>query len=372
MVRCAGRADRVLSAEERALQLRVRREDLRPDAQPRRSIEDVAELRAAVREEHPRLVRMESEDPGHDRRALGGEERRQRGLVGLRRPAELEMDIASVGRRAKDGRPRPHVRLGEDIAAAVVLKPGAISTARELQAFLSTKLPYQMVPRRIFFMTALPRGSTGKVNVFKDVPSDNSYYPSWTADGKQILFTTRPHEVWDLVTINSDGANFHVLKPGVQNEVTRYSPIWARDGQSVFCQDMANVYQLGLDGAVRVQWKIDKIVPKGDMSGDGRIDVSPNGKRLLLSIDMGEESGRKDWDGPLPALWAFDLQSQKATRLTPKKLFGWDGIWIDNDNILFLSRAAGEKDDSIYRMSADGKNLKRLIKNGRFPSVSGP
>src|SRR5438034_5603224 len=92
--------------------------------------------------------------------------------------------------------------------------------------------------------------ATGKVNVFKDVPSKNSYYPSWTADGKQILFTTRPHEVWDLVTINSDGANFHVLKRGVQNEVTRYSPIWARDGQSVFCQDMANVYQLVLVGAV--------------------------------------------------------------------------------------------------------------------------
>jgi TolB protein len=214
--------------------------------------------------------------------------------------------------------------------------------------------------------------STGKVDVFKDVPSDNSYYPSWTADGKQILFTTRPQEVWDLVVVNSNGTNFHVLKPGLQNEGTRYSPIWARDGQSVFCEDMTNIYQIGLDGAVRTQWKIDKIVPKGDMSGEGRIDVSPDGKRLLLSIDMGEESGRKDWDGPLPALWALDLQSQKATRLTPKKLFGWDGVWIDNDNILFLSRAAGEKNDSIYRMSTDGKNLKRLIKNGRFPSVSAP
>jgi TolB protein len=214
--------------------------------------------------------------------------------------------------------------------------------------------------------------ATGKVNVFKGVLSDNSYYPSWTADGKQILFTTRPHEVWDLVVINADGTNFHVLKPGVHDEVTRYSPIWARDGQSVFCQDMTNIYQLGLDGAVRAQWKIGKIVPKGDMSGDGRIDVSPDGKRLLLSIDMGEESGRKDWDGPLPALWVFDLQSEKATRLTPKKLFGWDGVWLDNDNILFLSKAAGEKDDSIYRMSVDGKNLKRLIKNGRLPSVSAP
>ena len=214
--------------------------------------------------------------------------------------------------------------------------------------------------------------ATGKINVFKEVGSDNSYYPSWTADGKQILFTTRPHEVWDLAVVNSDGTNFHVLKPGVQGEVTRYSPIWARDAKSVFCEDMSNIYQIGLDGAVRAQWKINKIVPEGDMSGDGRIDVSPDGKRLVLSIDMDEGSGRTDWDGPLPALWAFDMQSQKATRLTPKKLFGWDGVWLDNDNILFLSRAAGEKEDSIYRMSTDGKNLKRLIENARFPTVSAP
>jgi len=212
--------------------------------------------------------------------------------------------------------------------------------------------------------------ATGKIDVFQDVASNNSYYPSWTADGKQILFTTRPHEVWDLAVVNSDGTNFHVLKPGVQGEVTRYSPIWARDGKSVFCEDMSNIYQIGLDGAVRAKWKINKIAPEGDMSGDGRIDVSPDGKRLLLSIDMGEESGRTDWDGPLPALWAFDLQSKKANRLTPKKLFGWDGVWLDNDNILFLSREAGEKEDSIYRMSTDGKNLKLLIKNARFPTVS--
>jgi len=212
--------------------------------------------------------------------------------------------------------------------------------------------------------------ATGKIDVFKDVRSDNSYYPSWSAEGKQILFTTRPHEVWDLAVVNADNTNFRVLKPGVPGEVTRYSPIWARDGQSIFCEDMTNIYQIGLDGAVRAQWKINKIVPEGDMSGDGRIDVSPDGKRLLLSIDMDEGSGRTDWDGPLPALWAFDMQSQKATRLTPKKLFGWDGVWLDNDNVLFLSREAREKEDFIYRMSTDGKNLKRLIKNARFPTVS--
>src|SRR5947199_6397612 len=34
--------------------------------------------------------------------------------------------------------------------------------------------------------------ATGKVNEFKDVPSENSYYASLTADGKQVLCTSRP------------------------------------------------------------------------------------------------------------------------------------------------------------------------------------
>src|SRR5881396_4004193 len=64
--------------------------------------------------------------------------------------------------------------------------------------------------------------ATGKTTVFKDVPSENSYYPTWSPDGKRILFTLRQNEVWDLGLINSDGTDFRVLKKGAQDEVTRY------------------------------------------------------------------------------------------------------------------------------------------------------
>jgi len=212
----------------------------------------------------------------------------------------------------------------------------------------------------------------GKTTVFKDVPSDNFYYPTWSPNGKRILFTLRVNELWDLGLINPDGTEFRVLKKGERDKVTLYSPCWGRDNQSIFCEDMTNVYQLGLDGSVLGQWKIAKIIPNGDMSGDDRIDVSPDGKHLLLSIQMAEEHNRKDWDGPQPALWSFDLITQKSVRLTSKKLFAWDGCWIDDTNILFLSQAAGEKGASISRMSTDGENLKRLIKNARFPTVSVP
>jgi TolB protein len=212
--------------------------------------------------------------------------------------------------------------------------------------------------------------TSGNVKVFKDVPSDNSYYPSWSPDGKRILFTLRQNEVWDLATIAPDGTDFKILKKGAQNEITLYSPCWAHDEGSIFCQDMTNIYQIGLDGHELAKWQIEKVIPNGGMSGDGRIDVSPDGKRLLLSIDMGEESKRKDWDGPLPALWTFEIATQKAVRITPKSLFGWDGCWMDDENVSFLSQATGEKSASIYRISTSGKNSKRLIKNARFPSVS--
>ncbi len=178
---------------------------------------------------------------------------------------------------------------------------------------------------------------SGKTTVFKDIPSDNSYYATWSPDGKRILFTLRQNEAWDFGLINADGTEFRILKKGAQNEVTRYSPIWARDGQSVFCQDMTNIYRLGLDGAVLAQWKIDKIIPNGDMSGDCRIDVSPDGKHLLLSIEMNEEANRKDWDGPcLPYGRSISIHGGRSDSL-PKN--SWAGTAFGSTTTTFSSSA---------------------------------
>ena len=56
----------------------------------------------------------------------------------------------------------PHPRLGEEVAAAVVLKEGARAGERQLAAFVAERLAAFKVPRRLLFLDEIPKGATGK------------------------------------------------------------------------------------------------------------------------------------------------------------------------------------------------------------------
>ena len=57
----------------------------------------------------------------------------------------------------------PHAMLGEDVAAAVVLREGGVATEQELHAFVSQRLAAFKTPRRIVFLAEIPKGATGKL-----------------------------------------------------------------------------------------------------------------------------------------------------------------------------------------------------------------
>ncbi len=57
----------------------------------------------------------------------------------------------------------PHDMLGEDVAAAVVLREGASCDDRELRQFAATRLADFKVPRRILILKEIPVGATGKL-----------------------------------------------------------------------------------------------------------------------------------------------------------------------------------------------------------------
>ena len=59
--------------------------------------------------------------------------------------------------------PVPHPTLGEDVAAAIVLKKGQNVHEKDLRAFLFDRLTYFKVPTRIVFVESIPKGPAGKV-----------------------------------------------------------------------------------------------------------------------------------------------------------------------------------------------------------------
>jgi acyl-CoA synthetase (AMP-forming)/AMP-acid ligase II len=57
----------------------------------------------------------------------------------------------------------PHEKLGEEVAAAVVLRDGKSATERELRDFAAMRLADFKVPRRVVLLPEIPKGATGKL-----------------------------------------------------------------------------------------------------------------------------------------------------------------------------------------------------------------
>ncbi|HEX3867631.1 MAG TPA: acyl--CoA ligase [Gemmatimonadaceae bacterium] len=57
----------------------------------------------------------------------------------------------------------PHDMLGEDVAAAIVLRQGSTASDKELREFASTRLAPFKVPRKILILEQIPVGATGKL-----------------------------------------------------------------------------------------------------------------------------------------------------------------------------------------------------------------
>jgi len=74
---------------------------------------------------------------------------------------EVLMDHPAVGQVVTFA--IPHDKLGEEVAAVVVLREGQEATEREIRDFTAQRLADFKVPRKIIFMEEIPKGATGKL-----------------------------------------------------------------------------------------------------------------------------------------------------------------------------------------------------------------
>ncbi|KXO94114.1 long-chain fatty acid--CoA ligase [Tsukamurella pulmonis] len=68
----------------------------------------------------------------------------------------------------------PHASLGEEVGAAVALKPGSTLTAEAVREFVKERVASYKYPRHVWLLTELPKGATGKVQK-RDIAVPSEY-----------------------------------------------------------------------------------------------------------------------------------------------------------------------------------------------------
>jgi len=192
----------------------------------------------------------------------------------------------------------PHPRLGEDVAAAVVLRPGSKVTSDELRAFLSEQLATFKLPRRISFVDRLPKGVTGKVQRSRlieivtqgaapDAPSERLQF--WQK--LKQLATSRAPGLFS----NFGGAPQDASRPSLrtrQNETTSNVPVLS---------------EAQLQEELLLIWK--RILKIDDLSIDD--DFFRKGGNSLLAMDLHVEIQRVTGK-PLPDLLLSEASTIRA------------------------------------------------------------
>jgi TolB protein len=215
---------------------------------------------------------------------------------------------------------------------------------------------------------------SGKIKVFKEgIPSTNCQRAVWSPEGAYLVFEIFTDGDWHLALVNSDGSDSRYLKKTTPKGNSFWSMCWANDGQSIYAQNLNIISRIDLQGHELKQWTISSIFPNGGLSSGSKLSLSRDGKTMAIDVEMqDEEADLPDWNGPPPALWTFDLDSGKTTRLTEKGTSGWSPCWSGEHELFFCTQKRNEKNASIYKMSLADKIAHRIMQNANNPSVAPP
>jgi dipeptidyl aminopeptidase/acylaminoacyl peptidase len=232
-------------------------------------------------------------------------------------------------------------------------------------------------------------------------PSEYNY-PSWSPDGKKIVFATRRTGNWQLYTMNADGSGKMRLTNDKNNDEF---PAWSIDGKKIaFISDQDGYHQIYVingDGSNQIKitsdqyghsfptWSPDgiKIAFVSSIAGDLQVyyvDTTGGNQIRLTGGSTAKNNNYPAWspDGKRIAfssnrdgnwqIYIMNPDGSKQMRVTSDSSNCNFPAWsLDGKKIAFVSDRDGTH--QIYNMDANGSNQVRLTNdkaNDDFPKWS--
>jgi Tol biopolymer transport system component len=244
------------------------------------------------------------------------------------------------------------------------------------------------------FLTAIPAhatfpGTNGKIAFIQDGevftmnpdgsdikqlthlgPENSANFPSWSADGKQIVFNEFPPpdgvaQVW---VMNADGSNQHQVF--AEQDFGENRPSFSPDGSRVVlarCNllvgdgDTCAIYTVGIDGAglsAITGFQLDTTARSPMYSPDGKTIA------FILSNDAAA--------GFLGVTYLVDADGSNIRRITEPEPCLIRPDWSpDGTKITTYAHSCNPQNETIAVMGADGSHVRYLTNNG-VDYVNGP